>query len=137
MSTGTSRPSVGDSGDGRDERFASYVAAWKRRARRRDEEERRRGAEALEEARRAGKILAERYGVARVIVFGSVAWKGRFRSTSDLDLAVEGLAPERFFRADAELAREIRFPVDLKVLSDCPPSLRERIAQEGIVVHEG
>jgi hypothetical protein len=36
MSTGASRPSVGDEGDKGDEgdeRFASYVAVWKRRFR--------------------------------------------------------------------------------------------------------
>lgn len=119
------------------ERFAAYAAAWKRRARERETEDRRRAEEALAEARRAARILAERYGVTRVTLFGSLAWPRPFRHDSDIDLAVEGLAPEHFFRADAELAREIPFPVDLKPLPDCWPSLRERIEREGLVLYGG
>ncbi len=88
----------------------------------------------MEAARRAAGLLAERYGVRKVILFGSLAWR-RPRLASDIDLAVEGLAPERFFRADAELAREIPIPVDLKLLGECPPMLRRRIETEGVVLH--
>jgi predicted nucleotidyltransferase len=129
MTTATPKPLVDP------ERFAAFAEAWKRRARRRDEEDGRRSEEALGEARRAARILAERYSVTRVTLFGSLAWPRAFRSDSDIDLAVEGLAPEHFFRADAELAREIAFPIDLKLLSDCPPGLRERIELEGIALH--
>lgn len=119
------------------ERFAAYAAAWKRRTREREKEDHQRAEEALVEARRAARILAERYAADRVILFGSLAWPRPFRRDSDIDLAVEGLAPEHFFRADAELAREIPFPIDLKLLSDCPPGLRERIEREGRVLHGG
>jgi predicted nucleotidyltransferase len=120
----------------RRERYAPYVEAWRQRlaAQRKADEARR--APAIEEARRAAKILAERYGVSRVILFGSLVWR-RFGSTSDIDLAVEGLALARFFRADAELAREILLPVDLKLLSECPPLLRSRIEEEGVTLHAG
>lgn len=85
------------------ERLAPYVAGWKRRlAVEREADERHRD-EAWEVARRAARLLAEEFGVRRVMVFGSLAW-GRFRRSSDIDLAVEGLPPERFFRADARLA---------------------------------
>ena len=119
--------------DGSD-RYASYVEAWRRRfAEQRAAEEEFR-VRALEAARRAAGLLAERYGVRKVILFGSLAWR-RPSLASDIDLAVEGLAPERFFRADAELAREIPIPVDLKLLGDCPPVLRHRIEAEGVVLH--
>jgi uncharacterized protein len=131
MTAATSKPALDP------ERFAAYAAAWKRRAREREVEDRRRAEEALVEARRAASILAEHYGVTRVILFGSLAWPRPFRPDSDIDLAVEGLAPEHFFRADAELAREIPFPIDLKLLSDCPPGLRKRIEHEGRVLHGG
>lgn len=39
--------------------------------------------------------LAEKYGVKKVILFGSRA-RGDFRKTSDIDLAVEGRNFERF-----------------------------------------
>lgn len=120
----------------RKSRYACYAHAWRRRwAEEREAGEQRR-ALALEEAGRAARLLVERYGVRRVVLFGSLAW-GRFQATSDIDLAVEGLAPERFYRAGAELDREISVPVDLKLVAECPPLLRQRFEMEGIVLHEG
>lgn len=120
----------------RRERYAPYVEAWRRRLAAQREAAEADRARALEEARRAAKILVERYGVTRVILFGSLAWR-RFHPTSDIDLAVEGLEPRRYFRADAALAREIPNPVDLKLLSECPPLLRSRIEEEGLTLHAG
>ena len=120
----------------RRERYAPYVEAWRRRLAAQREADEARRAPAMEEARRAARILVERYGVSRVILFGSLAWR-RFGPASDIDLAVEGLAPARFFRADAELAREIQLPVDLKLLSECPPMLRSRIEEDGVTLHAG
>ena len=115
-------------------RYDSYVEAWRRRfaeQRAAGEEHRTR---ALEAAQRAADLLVERYGVTKVVLFGSLAWR-RPRPDSDIDLAVEDLAPERFFRADAQLAREIPIPIDLKLLAECPPLLRRRIEEEGVVLH--
>lgn len=119
-----------------EDRFAPYVAAWRRRWRAEKEADQRRRSQALAEAERAARLLVERYGVRKVVLFGSLAW-GRFGATSDIDLAAHGLAPERFFRAAADLCREISVPVDLKLISECPPLLRRRIAEEGMVLFEG
>lgn len=119
-----------------EDRFAPYVAAWRRRWLGEEKAIRQRRSQALEEAERAARFLAEHYGVRKVVLFGSLAW-GRFRSTSDVDLAVSGLAPERFFRAAGDLDRELSVPVDLKLISDCPPTLRQRIEEQGVVLHEG
>lgn len=113
------------------ERWAPYVAAWKRRlAAERAAGERRRE-EAWEVARRAARLLVDEFGVRRVVAFGSLVW-GRFRRDSDIDLAVEGLPPGRFFHADFRLASELSVPIDLKPLADCPPHLRRRIEEEGV-----
>lgn len=113
------------------ERWAPYVAAWKRRLAAEEAADERRREEAWDVARRAARLLVEEFGVGRVVVFGSLA-SGRFRSGSDIDLAVEGLRPERFFRADARLAWELPVPIDLKPLADLPPSLRQRVEEEGV-----
>lgn len=120
----------------RHERFAPYVDAWRQRLAAEREAAESRRHQALEEARRAARLLVQRYGVSRVVLFGSLAWR-RFGPSSDIDLAVEGLPPRQFFRADAELAREIRLPVDLKLLSECPSLLRRRIEDEGVTLHAG
>jgi len=119
-----------------EDRFAPYVSAWRRRWKAEEEAAFRRRSHALDEAARAARLLVEHYGVRRVVLFGSLAW-GRFRSTSDVDLAVSGLAPERFFRAAGDLDREISVPIDLKLISECPPVLQQRIESEGMVLHEG
>jgi uncharacterized protein len=115
------------------ERLAPYVAGWKRRLAAEREVDERHREEAWEVARRAEKLLRDEFEVERVVVFGSLAW-GRFRRGSDVDLAVEGLPPERFFRADARLAWELPLPIDLKLLEDCPATLRRRIEEEGVEV---
>ena len=120
----------------RKQRYAPYVEAWRQRFAAEREAAEAGRARAMEEARRAAQILVERYGVTRVILFASLVWR-RFGPTSDIDLAVEGLDPRRFFRADAEIAREIPRPIDLKDLADCPPLLRARIEEEGVVLHAG
>ena len=119
----------------RDERLASYIAGGRRRRAQEEAADRRYRDQARREARRAAQLLAEHYGVRRVTLFGSLLGD-RFQQGSDIDLAVEGLDPARFFRADAHLAREIEVPVDLKLLRDCPELLRQRIADEGEVLYE-
>lgn len=113
------------------DRLAPYVEAWKRRRSEEEEADQRRREEAWDEARKAARLLVDEFGVRRVVAFGSLA-AGRFRRGSDIDLAVEGLPPERFFRADARLAWELAVPIDLKLLTDCPPLLRKRIEEEGV-----
>lgn len=108
----------------RGERFASYIAGWRRRRAQEEATDRRYRVKARREAQCAAQLLAEHYGVRRVTLFGSLLGD-RFKQGSDIDLAVEGLDPARFFRADAHLAREIGVPVDLKLLRDCPELLRD------------
>jgi len=89
--------------------------------------ERRRELEAqLPEAR---DVLREK-GADRVWVFGSVA-NGETTSSSDLDLAVEGLASRQYFPALGELSRRVTCEVDLVRMEEAPDSLRERVLAEG------
>lgn len=87
---------------------------------------------ALAAARRCETLLKERFGAQRVIPFGSVVSPEAWRPGSDLDLAVEGLPPEQFFRAWSSL-REVLPPdleVDLVALEDVYPEMRARILGE-------
>ena len=88
--------------------------------------------EARELATRCATVLQHRFGARRVIPFGSVVEHGTWHPGSDLDLAVEGIAPEQFFRAWAVL-REILPPgldVDLVDLEHAGEALRARILGE-------
>lgn len=88
--------------------------------------------EALELATHCANLLQERFGAKRVIPFGSVVKAGTWHSGSDLDLAVEGVAPEQLFRAWSML-RALLPPgldVDLVALEQANEGLRARILGE-------
>lgn len=78
----------------------------------------------------AVQMLRERYGITEAKLFGSLA-AGGASSESDLDLAVQGLEPERFFEAMADVMEVIGGPVDLVRVEETAGSLRERIEAEG------
>ncbi len=77
------------------------------------------------------QLLTDRYGARRVVLFGSFA-RGDSRESSDVDIAVEGLDGARYFTAMSELSGLLASPVDLVELESAQPSLRERIAFEGV-----
>jgi predicted nucleotidyltransferase len=81
----------------------------------------------------AARRLVAEHGARRVILFGSLAW-AEPHPHSDVDVAVEGLGPERFFVARAELERTLEEPVDLITLEGCSATLRERILSEGRLI---
>jgi len=77
---------------------------------------------------RAAALLREE-GAREVYVFGSVA-AGRQRAGSDLDIAVAGLPPERFFRAVGRLLTELPVSVDLIDLDRSSP-VTDRLRDSG------
>jgi predicted nucleotidyltransferase len=81
---------------------------------------------------RCAHILQERFGAKRVIPFGSVVGHGTWHAGSDLDLAVEGVAPEHFFRAWSTLHALLPagLEVDLVDLEQAGEALRARILGE-------
>ena len=76
--------------------------------------------------------LARRYGAATVWLFGSSA-DGRRRGR-DLDLAVEGVAPARFFQFMGELMLALSRPVDVVALEG-RSKLSALIRRDGIPIY--
>ncbi len=62
-------------------------------------------------------------GAREVYVFGSAAF-GELRDESDVDLAVSGLPPRRFFYAMGEAADQLPCRLDLVDLDDDTPFTR-------------
>jgi predicted nucleotidyltransferase len=91
---------------------------------------RERAAHLLARLGEAKTLLLEHHRVERVWLFGSLAMGGP-TPESDIDLAVEGLAPDAYFNALAELMTLFRGAVDLVRLEEAPDSLRERVMAEG------
>lgn len=115
------------------------MAGYREGARRRQEAERRalaaREERAWALAREAAARLRERFGVSRVVVFGSLVHPGCFTHWSDVDIAAWGLQPDDTFRAIGvamDVASEI--PVNLVDVGACKPSILRVIEQEGVDV---
>lgn len=109
------------------------VATTRAHLRRLEEERAARGAARRRELEaqlpEARDALREK-GATRVWVFGSVA-TGETTSSSDLDLAVEGLPGRQYFPALGELFRRLTCDVNLVRMEEAPESLRERVLAEG------
>jgi len=83
-----------------------------------------------------GALVASR-GARRAWLFGSLAWGRGFEPSSDIDIAVEGIPPDRILRVGCEIEARCRdFEVDLVDLQEISPGLRERILREGVLLHD-
>lgn len=93
------------------------------------------------EAQRAGEVrglvnaevaalLAD--GLARrAWLIGSLAW-GHFGVRSDVDVVLEGLAPDRIGAAADRIARRVRTEVDVLRIEDLPDSFIRRVLADGV-----
>lgn len=99
-------------------KFGAEIASRRRRA--------------MSAARKAAKLLKSEFGAKEVILFGSLARRVGFTRWSDIDLAVRGINPERFFAAFGAIERiDVNFKIDLVELETCPPALLKSIEKDG------
>lgn len=115
---------------GMDRPIEEYVERWRRRQAREGERNRRLAQQARRDAERIAAMLREKFGATRVVLFGSLV-TDRFSANSDIDLAVDGLAPADYFLALAEAGKLTGFPVDLKPLGELFPHVRNRVLATG------
>ena len=87
-------------------------------------------------AERSAEFLKSKYKVKRIILIGSLV-KGFFHARSDIDLVVEGLAPELYIKALTELYDLLPPGVELNLIpyEDAFPSLKEKAVKEGELVY--
>lgn len=115
---------------------AEKMEEYRRTARARWQAEQRRLEARREEAwalaRDAAALLKERFGVSRVVVFGSLTHPGRFNAHSDVDLAAWGLTSANWLRAMGDV-RELSREIDLNVVdvACCAPALLRAIEEDG------
>ncbi len=72
-------------------------------------------ARAKDRARDVAELLKTRYGVKRVILFGSIVRGHYLHERTDIDLLVEGLRAEDFLRAGAD-AWTVSGPFDVDII---------------------
>ncbi len=83
-----------------------------------------------------GNVLAEKYGIAVVGIFGSYV-RGEQKSTSDLDLLVEFLRPISLLElvgAEIYLSEVLGMKTDLVPKRDVRAELRESILNEAVAL---
>jgi predicted nucleotidyltransferase len=90
---------------------------------------------ALAAAERAAAHLADA-GATKVILFGSLARESGFGQHSDIDLAIEGISWSEYWSVWAAVDSLTDFDVDIVVLEDANPALKERIDNEGVLLYE-
>lgn len=78
-------------------------------------------------------MLCREFGATEVILFGSLV-EGDPHAGSDVDLAVRGIPPDRYFEALARAADMLGCDVDLVELESARPSLRSRIDETGVAL---
>ncbi|MDW8352356.1 MAG: nucleotidyltransferase domain-containing protein [Anaerolineae bacterium] len=76
-----------------------------------------------------------KHGARRIILYGSPA-RGDFRADSDIDLCVEGLSPDKCFRAIAACMMRIDRPISILDYRDLHGYLKERILAEGKILYD-
>jgi predicted nucleotidyltransferase len=72
-------------------------------------------------------------GCKEVILFGSFV-DGTFNEHSDIDLAVSGIPPRKYFKAVAVLPSIINHKIDLVALDYISNDFHEKIRKEGEII---
>jgi uncharacterized protein len=117
------------------DQWTPYLNAARRRSwpKEMSAEERRERDRLLLRVRQAASMLKAQFGVRRVILFGSLAHTSWFSRESDVDLAIEGLTSDAYWRAwraveDVIADRE----VDLIEIETASNAIRGTIERHGI-----
>ena len=109
--------------------WEGYLRGWRRRLAQEEQALKARREQAFSALPVLVEILRQ-YGATEVYLFGSLR-TGVFHHSSDIDLAVRGIPPERFFAALAALDAACDIPVDVVDLDEASAALRQRILEEG------
>lgn len=111
--------------------IAEYRKHWQKRVEREAAHRRELTATARTEAIRVMQVLVREFGASRIYLFGSLTKKDQFHERSDIDLAVQGIAPERFFKAWATACSGSNVPIELVDLDEVGELMRKLILKYG------
>lgn len=117
------------------DQITPYLAYWKKQQAQKKEIDRLMTEKAKSVLPQLIQVLVNEFQAKKIILFGSLA-KGKFTQTSDIDLAVAGIPPERYFRALATVNSCTEFEIDLKPLEDLKPYFYHRVMETGKIIYE-
>ena len=118
------------------DKYAEYKRSWRAREEERSTHLRALSGEARAEASHLAQLLVSQFGATRVILFGSLARGDPRREDFDIDLAVEGIAPERLFQAGGEIRMGASRDLDLVDLAAVSEGMRVLIMEQGVSLYE-
>ena len=88
---------------------------------------------ALQVAKKAAKILRERFSAQKVVVFGSLATDIGFTAFSDIDLVAWGIPNDEYYKAVAAVTGlSERYKIDLVDPELCRESIKNAILEQGV-----
>lgn len=91
--------------------------------------------QAFEVAREAARVLREKFGAEKIVLFGTLAHDEWFSQWSDIDLAVLGIESESFYAAVAFVTGlSSSFKIDMVDIKGCRPALKKVIEGEGVEI---
>ena len=117
--------------------YSEYIVAWREHEREAQLRTQERAARARAAAETCAAYLAEHHDVRRVWLFGSLVQPLRAHAQTDIDLAVEGLAPADYFMALAGLYTlvDTGVEIDLVPIETAQPLVSKRIFSEGEILY--
>jgi len=78
--------------------------------------------------------ISKNYNVKKIILFGSCIKD--LKSAHDIDLAISGIDPKKFFDYYGHISMEANHEIDLIDLSDVRKHLFNRILSNGEIIYE-
>lgn len=112
-----------------------YIDYWKAREAKYEAQCKLWEKEAWVEVEAIAKLLQERFGATKIVVFGSLV-KDRFGEDSDIDIAVEGIDSKSLWDAYAEISQCSQRFIDLKAMEKLDPYFKKRVLETGKVLEE-
>lgn len=113
-----------------------YLSYWKKQIKEREQKERIQREKNIRKLEEIKKVLCH-YDVKKIIVFGSLIEREKFRLNSDIDIGVEGLKDENFFKAYAELIDKIDVKIDMISIENIDGVFKEKVLQGKVLYEEG
>jgi uncharacterized protein len=108
-----------------------YIDYWRDRQTKQKLESAMLARQAWADIQKVAELLRCKFGATRVIVFGSLVRDDRFDAESDIDMAVEGILPEDYFTAMAEVNEVSHQWVDLKPMESLEPHFLQKVLTMG------
>ncbi|MBE9064712.1 nucleotidyltransferase family protein [cf. Phormidesmis sp. LEGE 11477] len=112
-----------------------YIDYWRSKAAREADQIKVWEKEAWDDVQIVASVLREQFHATKIIVFGSLV-KNKFGRGSDIDIAAEGMEPNRFFLALSTVNRHSKREIDLKPMEALDPHFRKRVIETGRVISE-